>query len=123
MQSAAFFAFHRLTHNQIAHIHHITQFANLSGRYTAFEQAFSLFVDNIESVPSTFQTEVTADDAYVCTHNLIHFLHTLRNEHHFFRRAGSFVIPFGNIFIIRILINRLQTVLGGSVGIYHCFYQ
>ena len=43
--------------------------------------------------------------------------------HHFFRRAGSFVIPFGNIFIIRILINRLQTVLGGSVGIYHCFYH
>ena len=51
MQSAAFFAFHRLTHNQISYVDHITQFANLSGGYAAFEQAFSFFVNDIQSVP------------------------------------------------------------------------
>ena len=107
MQSATLLTLHCLTHNQITHIHHITQFADFSGRYATFEQAFSLFVDNIESVPGTFQTEVAADNTYIRTHNLVHFLHTLRNEHHFFRRTGSFVIPFGNIFIIRILIDHL----------------
>ena len=49
MQSAAFFAFHRLTHNQISYVDHITQFANLSGGYAAFEQAFSLFKRSVAS--------------------------------------------------------------------------
>ena len=123
MQSAAFLAFHCLAHNQIADIHHIAQFTDFSGSDTTFEQAFSLFVDNVQSVPGTFQAKVAADNTYIRTHNLVHFFHTLRDEHHFFRRTGSFIVPFGNIFIIRILIDHLQTVLGGSVGIYDCFYQ
>ena len=65
MQSAAFFAFHCLTHNQISYVDHITQFANLSGGYAAFEQAFSFFVNDIQSVPGTFQAKVAADNTYI----------------------------------------------------------
>ena len=85
MQSAAFFAFHCLTHNQISYVDHITQFANLSGGYAAFEQAFSFFVNDIQSVPGTFQTKVAADTTYLSTHNLVDFLHALRDQYHLFR--------------------------------------
>ena len=85
MQSAAFLAFHCLAHNQIADIHHIAQFTDFSGSDTTFEQAFSLFVDNVQSVPGTFQAKVAADNTYLRTLNLIHFLHALCDEYHFFR--------------------------------------
>ena len=62
MQSATLLTLHCLTHNQITHVHHITQFADFSGRYAALEQAFSFLVDNIQSVPRPFQTEVAADN-------------------------------------------------------------
>ena len=71
MQSAAFLAFHCLAHNQIADIHHIAQFTDFSGSDTTFEQAFSLFVDNVQSVPGTFQAKVAADNTYIRTYVLI----------------------------------------------------
>ena len=123
MQSAAFLALHCLAHNQITDIHHITQFTDFSGSDAAFEQALSLLVDNIQPIPGTFQAEVAADNTHVSTHNLIDFLHALRDEYHFFRRTGSLIVPFGNVFVVGIPVYDLQAMFGGCVGINNGFYQ
>ena len=107
VETTALLALNSHTGDEVTHIDHVAELAEILAYLHTLEEILGLFVKKVEAIPGTFQTEVAADNTYIRTHNLVHFLHTLRNEHHFFRRTGSFVIPFGNIFIIRILIDHL----------------
>ena len=85
MQSTAFLAFHSLTHDEITHIDHVTQFADLFGGYATLEQAFRLFIKDVQTIPCAFEPEVAADDTHVGTHYLVYLFHALGNQYHLFR--------------------------------------
>ena len=121
MQSSTFLAFHCLAHNQITDINHVSQFANFTRRFRTLEQTFRLFIKNIKPVPSTFQTEIRANDAYISAHDFADFFCTLRNQDHFFQRACAFIVPFRNVFLESIVIDDAQTVLCSSICINDSF--
>ena len=66
MQSAAFLALHCLAGDQVTDVDHVTQFAQLFGGLATFEEAFCLFVQDVQAVPGASQTRIAADDADVC---------------------------------------------------------
>ena len=47
MQSTTFLAFHRLTHYQITHVYHVSQFADVLGGLHALEQVFRLLKEKV----------------------------------------------------------------------------
>ena len=63
MQSAAFLALHCLAGDQVTDVDHVTQFAQLFGGLATFEEAFCLFVQDVQAVPGASQTRIAADDA------------------------------------------------------------
>lgn len=123
VQSAAFLALHGLAGNQVSYVNHVAQFAKLAGGLAALEQFFRLLVKNIQAVPCAGQAGVAADDAYIGFHNLVHFLHALRNEHTLFVGDGALVVPFGDVFVEIITFQYAQRMLGGCIGINYRFNQ
>ena len=119
MQSAALFTLDGLTRNQITHINHVAQLANLARSYRTFEKAFGLFVKQVETVPCPFQAEIRTDNAHIRAHDLAHLFRALRDEHHFFREARSFVVPFRNMLFIRERIDNAQAMFRRRIGIDH----
>ena len=123
MQASTLFAFHSLFCDEITHIDHVAQFAQLAGSFATLEQPFGFFIEDVQSVPCTYQPGITADNANVCFHDLVNFLHTLGNQYTFFIGDGSFVVPFGDIFVKVITFQYTERMFGGSVGIDNRFYQ
>lgn len=60
MQSTAFLAFHSLTGNKVTHVYHVTKFAYFTRSFYTLKQTFCLFVQYIQTVPSTNQTDLTS---------------------------------------------------------------
>ena len=63
------------------------------------------------------QTQVAADDANIGTHYLVHFLDVLRDEHLLFVRHGAFVVPFRHAVVELVMVDDLQRMAGGCIGI------
>ena len=67
------------------------------------------------------QTQVAAHDAHVGAHDLVHLLDVLGDEHFLFVRHGALVVPFRHAVVEVVLVDDLQRVTGGSVGIDDSF--
>ena len=123
MKPSALFSFHCLTSNQVTYINHVTELANLSGSLYTFKQAFCFFIENIQTVPCTHQTEVASYNTYIRLHNLIDFFHTLCNQNSFFVADSAFCIPFRNIFVEIVTVEYTKCVFSGRIRINNGFYQ
>ena len=53
VQSATFFAFECLSCDQIAYVNQVAKLANLSGRFDSSEEVLGLFIEQVESFPSS----------------------------------------------------------------------
>ena len=51
--------------DEITHIDHVTQFADILRRLDALEEALSLFIEHIETIPGTMQAQVGTHDAHI----------------------------------------------------------
>ena len=56
VQSATFLALHRLAGDEVTDVDHVTQLAQLFGRLATLEEAFRLFVQDVQAVPGAGQT-------------------------------------------------------------------
>lgn len=74
METAGLFALLGLAHDEIADVDDVAQLADLARSLRAFEQALGLLVEDIETVPCTVEAQIAADDADVCSHDLVDFL-------------------------------------------------
>lgn len=123
MQSAAFLALHCLAGDQVTDVDHVTQFAQLFGGLATFEEAFRLFVQDVQAVPGASQTRIAADDADVCLHDLVYLLHALGDQHAFFGGDRTFVVPFGDVGVEVVAFEDTQDMFGCRIRIYDCFDQ
>ena len=108
-----------MTGDEVAHIDHVAQFANVLRSLNTLEQVFSLLKQKVEAFPGTAQTQVAPDDSHVGAHNLAHLLHVLVDKDLFLVRHRSLVVPCRHTLVEVIFVYSLQTVLGSSVGIYN----
>lgn len=123
VKSPAFFSVHSLSHDKISGVDHVPQFAYLFGGFTAFEEAFGFFIQNIEPVPCPFKPQVGANDTYIGTHDLSDFFDALSDKYHFFGRLCPLVVPFGNVLLIGEVIDYFKTMFGCGIGINDSFDQ
>ena len=63
MQPATFLTFHCLTGDQVTDVDHVTQFTQFFGGLATFEEAFRLFVQDVQAVPGAGQAGVAANNA------------------------------------------------------------
>lgn len=56
VQSSAFFSFNGLSGDKIAHINHISEFADIFCCFHSFKEFFSFFIKQVKSCPCTFQS-------------------------------------------------------------------
>ena len=97
MQPATFLTFHCLTGDQVTDVDHVTQFTQFFGGLATFEEAFRLFVQDVQAVPGAGQAGITADDADIRFHDLVHFFHALGDQYAFFGGNRTFIVPFGDV--------------------------
>ena len=121
VQSAAFLALQRLPRDEVTNVNHVPQFADVLRGLHTLEEVFRLFVEQVEAFPGTMKPKVAADDSHVGGHDLVHFLHVLRDEHLLFIRHRSLVVPFRDTFVEVVRIDDFQRVTGSGVGIDHGF--
>ena len=108
VQSSTFFSLNCPSRNQITHVNHIAQLADIPACLHPLEEILRLLVEHIESVPCTFQSQVTSYDSHVVGHYLAHLLHALRNEHLLLVGECAIVVPLGHLLVEVIQINMLQ---------------
>ena len=58
VQAAAFLAFHGLAGDEVAHVDHVAQLADVLGGLHTFEELFRLFVKQIQTGSDAFQAQV-----------------------------------------------------------------
>ena len=119
MQTTTLLALYCLTCDEVAHVYHVSKFTDILARLHPLEERLCLFIEQVETVPCTFQSEVTSHDAHIVAHYLSHFLHALRDEHFLLIGQGALVVPLRHMHIEVIFINVCQTVLCSRIGIYH----
>ena len=105
--------------DKIAHVDHIAELAEILAYLDTLEEILGLFVEKVETVPGTLQTEVAANDAYIVAHAFAYFLDALGNQNLLFVGHGTLVVPCRNLLVEIIFIYMLQTVLGSCLGINH----
>ena len=69
------------------------------------------------------QTKVGTDYTHVVRHNLSHLAHILSDKNLFFVRHCTFVIPFRNFVVERIVIDNLKRMFSGCIGIDDSLYE
>ena len=121
VQAATFLALHGLFRDEVTHIDHVAQFAQLARGFAALEETFGLLVEDVQAVPSAGETHVTAHDAHIRLHNLVHLLHALCDKYTLFVTDGALVVPFGDVFVEVVTLQHTQGMLGSRVGIDHGF--
>ena len=119
MQSAALLALDGLSCDEVAHVNHVAQLADVAARLYALEELLGLLVEQVETVPRTLQAQVGAHDAHVVGHYLAHLLHALRDEHLLLVGHRALVVPLRHLLVEVVLVYVLQRVLGSSVGVHH----
>ena len=65
VQASALFALDGLSCDEIAHIDHIAQFADILGGLDALEEFLCLLIDDVQTCPGAMQAQVGAHDAYI----------------------------------------------------------
>lgn len=58
VQSAALLALDSLTCDEVAHVNHVAQLADVAARLYALEEFLGLLVEQVEAVPRTLQAQV-----------------------------------------------------------------
>ena len=119
VQASALLALQGEARDEIAHVDHIAQLADVLRCLHALKQSFRLFIEHVQSVPGAVQSQVRAHDAHIVRHNLVHLLHALRNQHLLLVGHRALVVPFGHAFVKVIQVDVLQRVASGSIGIDH----
>ena len=109
--------------NQVTHIYHVSQFADVLGGLHALEQVFRLLKEKVQSFPCAMQTKVATHNAYIGRHYLVHLLHVLGNEHLFFVAQCALVIPLGYVVVELVCVHHLYRVLCRGIGIHYGLYQ
>ena len=74
VKTTALLALDSHTGDEIAHVDHVAELAELLAYLYTLEEILGLFVEKVETVPGTLQTEIAAHDAYIVAHalSLIH---------------------------------------------------
>ena len=121
VQSAALLALDGPAGDEIAHVDHVAQFADILRSLHALEQVLGLFVEHVQTVPGALQSEVGAHDAHIVRHNLVHLPDALGDQHLLLVGHRTLVVPFGHLVVEVVFIHMRQRVLGSRVGIYHGF--
>ena len=117
MKTTTLLTLYRLTRDEIAHVNHVAEFADIATCLHTLEEILCLLIEHVETVPRSLESEVTTHDTNIVGHYLAHFLHTLRNEHLLFVGHSSFVIPLGYLVVEVVKVNMLNGVLCCSIGI------
>ena len=81
VETTALFALYRHAGDEITHVDHVAKLAELLAYLDTLEEVLGLLVQQVESVPGTFQSEVAAHDAHVVAHAFAHFLDALCDEY------------------------------------------
>ena len=121
VKTTALLALDSHTGDEVTHIDHIAELAEILAYLYTLEEILGLFVKKVEAVPGTLQSEVAAHDANVVAHAFAHLLNALGNQYLLLVGHGTLVVPCRNLLIEIIFIYMLQTVLGSSLGIDHSF--
>ena len=121
VKTTALLALDSHTGDEVTHIDHIAELAELLAHLDTLEEILGLFIKQVEAVPGTFQTEVATNDAYVVTHTFAHFLDALGNQYLLLVGQGTLVVPGRNLLVEVVFIYMLNAVLGSSLGINHSF--
>ena len=108
MQTSAFFAFYSPASNEISHIYHVSQFADISAGINTFEEGFCLFIQGIETHPGTLQTKVGTNNTDIVGHDSTYLMNTLGNEYFLLIRKSALIIPFGNKGIELIFVDMFK---------------
>ena len=119
VETTALLAFYRHAGDEITHVNHVAELAEFLAYLYTLEEIFCLFVEKVETVPCSLQTEVAAHDAYIVAHAFAHLFHALCNQHLLFVGQSTFIIPCWYLLIEVVLIYMFNTVLGSSLGINH----
>ena len=104
VKTTALLALDSHTGDEVTHIDHIAELAELLAHLDTLEEILGLFIKQVEAVPGTFQTEVATNDAYVVTHTFAHFLDALGNQYLLLVGQGTLVVPCWNLLIEIIFI-------------------
>ena len=108
MQSSTLFSLDSPTSNQITHVYHVSELADIPACLHSLKQVFSLLIQHIESVPGALQSQVATHYSHVVRHYLTHLLHTLCDEHFLLVGHCSLVVPLGHLLVEVIQIHMLQ---------------
>ena len=119
VETTALLAFYRHAGDEITHVDHVAELAEFLAYLYTLEEVFCLFVEKIEAVPCSLQTEVAAHDAYIVAHAFAHLFHALCNQHLLFVGQSTFIVPCWYLLIEVVFIYMLDAVLGSSLGINH----
>ena len=120
VQAAALLALERLAGDEVAHVNHVAQLANVAGSLYVLVKFLSLLVEQVEACPSTLQAQVGAHNAHIGRHNLFHLLHVLCYEHLLLVGERTLVVPFGHAVVEVVLVDVLNRMLGCCVGVNYC---
>ena len=119
VKTTTLLAFYCHAGDEIAHVDHIAELAEILAHLDTLEEILGLFVEKVEAVPGTLQSEVATNDTYIVAHAFAHFLDALGNQNLLFVGHGTLVVPCRNLLVEIIFIYMLQTVLGSCLGINH----
>ena len=123
VQSAALLALDGLARDEIAHVDHVAQFAEVGGGFDALEEFFGLLVEQVQTRPGAFQAQIAAHNAHVARHDLPHLFGVLGDEDFLFIGECALVVPFGHAVVEGIFVQVCERVACGCLGIDHGFEQ
>ena len=119
MQATGFFAVFGLTGDQVSDVDDVAQLTDAADHLAGLEEFLGLLIQDVQTVPGAVKTQIAAHDAHIGAHDLAHFLLALADEHHLLGMGGTGIVPSGDILAPRVLVDVLNGMLGGSVGIHH----
>ena len=119
VETTALLAFYRHAGDEITHVDHVAELAEFLAYLYTLEEILGLFVEKVETVPCSLQTEIAAHDAYIVAHAFANLFHALCNQHLLFVGQSTFIIPCWYLLIEVVFIYMFNTVLGSSLGINH----
>ena len=97
VEAAALLALQGPTGNEVAYIDHVAELADVLRGLDTLEKALGLFVEHVETVPGTVQTQIAAHDTYIVRHDLVHLLHTLGDEYLLLVGHRALIVPTGHL--------------------------
>ena len=97
VETTALFTLDSHTGDEITHVDHVAELAELLAHLDTLEEILGLFVKKVEAVPGTLQAKVAAHDAHVVAHAFAHLLDALGNQYLLLVGQGTLVVPGRNL--------------------------